>query len=184
MLLHTSHMCDISSMVHTPCIQHGVYVLYPHEHWYYVWSIHQLVYTFLRMVCTWNHPNFPRSLGHRPKPRAILILSNSLESAREPYGIFERGLLHITTKTIWQTRHDPGSRSVTRGHWKYWNQCALLLERSVCHIINLAPWSICCTRVTHMWHILYDVIKGLPGWGCFLPTGFHWIAEPLLILET
>ncbi len=27
-----------------------------------------------------NHPNFVRSLGHRPQPRIILILSISLES--------------------------------------------------------------------------------------------------------
>ncbi len=86
-----------------------------------------------------NHPNFLRSLGHRPRPRVILILSVGLESnsqktpcqnlkkndiysihlraAREPKGIFEWGLLHFAVKTNW---HDPRSGSVTRGHRENW----------------------------------------------------------------
>ena len=65
-----------------------------------------------------NHPNFMRSLGHRPQTWVILIMSNGLEinsqktpcqngslavlkcTAREPQGIFDRGLLHITPETI------------------------------------------------------------------------------------
>ncbi len=56
-----------------------------------------------------NHPNFLKSLGHRPRPRGILILSNCLESN-----------LHTAPKIIWQIWHDPGSGLVTQGHRENW----------------------------------------------------------------
>ena len=52
-----------------------------------------------------NHPNFLKSLGYRPQPRVILILSNSLESN---FCIYLQD--HLTNLTWpWVRVSDPGS---------------------------------------------------------------------------
>ena len=73
-----------------------------------------------------NHPNFPKSLGHRPQPRVILILSNGLESNSQKTpcqnlnGCFSQDHL---TNLAW-----PGVGVTRRTGW---NQCALFLKKSV-----------------------------------------------------
>ena len=78
-----------------------------------------------------NHPNFPKLLGHPPKPRVILILSNGLESNSQKTLCQN---LHITTKTI-----DFDQLDMTRGHWENWmkSMCTSFGEECKCGISGI-----------------------------------------------
>ncbi len=79
-----------------------------------------------------NHPNCLRSLGHRPRPWVILILSIGLESN-----------WYIAVKTIWQNQHDPRSGSATQGHRKNW-------AKSVCTSFGEEHYSILASGKPHV----------------------------------
>ncbi len=63
--------------------------------------------------------------------------------ARDPRGNLQRGFLQVTLTTIWQNVHDPGSRSVTKGHREKWVQCffwrrAYILKKMDFYLITLS----------------------------------------------
>ncbi len=89
-----------------------------------------------------NHPNFLRSLGHQPRPRVILILSKLmvLRVTRRRPCVKTKTVLQENCKEflngvprpfdkldmIWGWGQWPGVTGITG-----WNQCALLVEKSV-----------------------------------------------------
>ncbi len=80
-----------------------------------------------------NQPNFLRSLGHRPRPRVILILSIGLESNLQNRMEFLNGVFCILLSRpfdkIDMTLGQVQWPRVTGRTWV--NQCALLLEKSI-----------------------------------------------------
>ncbi len=86
-------------------------------------AVNDSVYTlFSKRSAHENHPNFLRSLGHRPRPRVILILSIGLES----------NFCILLSRPF-----DKIDMTLGQGQWPRVtgrtgvNQCALLLEKSV-----------------------------------------------------
>ncbi len=77
-----------------------------------------------------NHPNFLRSLGHRPQPRVILILS------------------------IWQNWHDPRSGSVTQGHRDNWG-CTSFGKECMVFKSSLADVLDSLSVFMHIMHIIF-----------------------------
>ncbi len=79
-----------------------------------------------------NHPNFLKSLGHRPQPRVILILSKQ-----------------CLTNFAW-----PGSGSVTRGHQENWMKSMCTSFGEECTLNMRFGESFVSTEKTAHWNVL------------------------------
>ena len=79
------------------------------------------------LLIDWAITLFSECLAHENHPRVNLILSNVL-----------------TPKTIWQTWHNPGSGSVTRGHRENGTKsmCTSFGEEWKCRPSTLWKWSM------------------------------------------
>ncbi len=91
-----------------------------------------------------------------------------------PYGIWADLLFFwddMSPETIWQTWYDPGSGVTRRTGW---NQCALLLEKSVSRVLKEPMYNYITMSNCRKYN---DTVKALVDPGSKVPTTVSWNNE-------